>query len=108
MPATPEVPHADWIWVPPGFAHGNFFRNASVIEYGCTGEYSSGCEACISPLAADLDWSLCDPTLRALWDRHLKEPGLTITDKDRVGLTVAAWQGDPRSENFLYSSLGDA
>ena len=34
-----------------------------MIEYFCSGEYSPGCEAGISPLAEDIDWSLCDPKL---------------------------------------------
>ncbi len=68
MPASADRTEAEWIWVPPGFAHGNFFTEPSYIEYYCSGEYSPGCEAGISPLADDLDWSLCDPALKAQFD----------------------------------------
>lgn len=104
MPASPEAEWSDWIWVPPGFAHGNFFTAETVIQYMCTGEYSPGCEAGISPLSADLDWSLCDAALRQTLDAILaREPLLSDKDRDAPGLQ--AWLDDPRSENFRYGDL---
>lgn len=100
MPADPEADAQEWIWVPPGFAHGNFFPEDSVIEYLCSGEYSPGCEAGISPLAPDIDWSLCEPRLKELFDDIV--PRSLITPKDRDGLTVTAWGEDARSENFVH------
>jgi len=67
-----------------GVAHGNFFLEDTVIEYFCTGEYSQGCEAGISPLAPDLNWDLCDINLRKKFDRIIQD-GPIITDKDRNG-----------------------
>ena len=61
MPVQGDEDYAEWIWVPPGFAHGNTFPADTVIEYLCSGEYSPGNEAGISPVADDLDWSLCEP-----------------------------------------------
>jgi dTDP-4-dehydrorhamnose 3,5-epimerase len=100
MPADPESDTQEWIWVPPGFAHGNFFPEDSVIEYLCSGEYSPGCEAGISPLAADIDWSLCEPGLKELFTGIA--PRSLITPKDRDGLSVAAWEHDARSDNFVH------
>jgi dTDP-4-dehydrorhamnose 3,5-epimerase len=100
MPASIADEYGEWIWVPPGFAHGNFFSEPSQIEYSCSGEYSPGCEAGISPLAADLDWSLCDPALKAIFDR-LSATGI-LSAKDRGGLTLTAWSNDPRSQNFIF------
>ena len=105
MPADHDAEFAEWIWVPPGFAHGNFFAEPSLIEYGCTGEYSQGCEAAISLLDPGLDWSLCDPTLKKMWDENLSSPQLSLTEKDRNGYTLAAWLADPRSENFVHGPL---
>jgi dTDP-4-dehydrorhamnose 3,5-epimerase len=101
MSSTPADDTGEWIWVPPGFAHGNLFTEPTQIEYLCSGEYSPGCEAGISPLSQDLDWSLCDPLLR---DRFLSiaGSGCIITEKDRNGLTLEAWTVDPRSENFIF------
>ncbi len=105
MPSDDEADVSEWIWVPPGFAHGNFFPVATRIEYFCTGAYSPGCEAGISPLAADIDWRLCDPALKARLDGMSASGALIVSDKDRAGLTVGAWSGDSRSEEFVYDRV---
>lgn len=101
MPAGADRPETEWIWVPPGFAHGNFFTEPTYIEYYCSGEYSPGCEAGISPLADDLDWSLCDPKLKALFDQIAPASGI-LSDKDRHGLSLTAWGADSRAAHFVY------
>jgi dTDP-4-dehydrorhamnose 3,5-epimerase len=101
MPVAPDNNFSEWIWVPPGFAHGNFFTENSLIEYYCTGEYSPGCEAGISPLSTDIDWSLCDPALKQLFDSIVPTTQF-ISDKDKNGLSVAAWLNGPNSDNFIY------
>jgi len=104
MPVRGDENYADWIWVPPGFAHGNTFPIDTVIEYLCSGEYSPGCEAGISPVANDIDWSLCEPELLDQFHSIARNTSL-MTDKDRHGLSMAAWTDDERSENFLYDEL---
>ena len=47
MPRSVDADMGEWIWAPPGFAHGNLFLEPTAIEYLCTGEYSQGCEASI-------------------------------------------------------------
>ena len=106
MPSTPDKDYAEWIWIPPGFAHGNYFTQELTIEYVCSGEYSQGCEAGISPLSADIDWSLCNQSLKAEFDAIVGNTPI-ITDKDKSGLSLAAWTADERSNQFLYSALGD-
>lgn len=87
-----------WIWIPKGFAHGNYFLEESNIEYLCSGEYSPKCEAGISPFAKDIDWSLCDPKL---YKQFLKiEKKGIVSDKDKSGLTVDQWKNDVRAKNF--------
>ncbi|MCC6312612.1 MAG: dTDP-4-dehydrorhamnose 3,5-epimerase family protein [Thermomicrobiales bacterium] len=105
MPAHDRDVAGEWIWVPPGFAHGNTFIEDTTIEYFCSGEYSPGCEAGISPLAADLDWSLCDPALRDAFLANARDAGL-MTDKDRNGFTLGDWAADSRSDNFIYGAMG--
>lgn len=104
MPADTKKDYSEWIWVPPGFAHGNFFPEETMIEYFCSGEYSLGCEAGISPLAEDIDWTLCDPELKRLFDSIAPSTDL-ITDKDKNGFTVAAWLENKNSDNFIYGKL---
>jgi dTDP-4-dehydrorhamnose 3,5-epimerase len=101
MPSATADACGEWIWVPPGFAHGNLFVEPTQIEYLCTGEYSPQCEAGISPLSDDLDWSLCDPDGKAAFDETVRG-GPIMSDKDRNGLTLTSWMCDARSENFTY------
>jgi hypothetical protein len=56
--------------------------------------------------SGDIDWSLCDPTLKAEFDAIVANT-LIITDKDKNGLSLAGWTADQRSNQFLYSALGD-
>jgi dTDP-4-dehydrorhamnose 3,5-epimerase len=104
MPTNHEADYSEWIWVPPGFAHGNFFTEDTMIEYFCSGEYSPDCEAGISPLAEDIDWSLCDPELKEKFVDIAPSTTL-ITDKDKNGLTLDAWLNDNRADNFIYGKI---
>jgi dTDP-4-dehydrorhamnose 3,5-epimerase len=104
MPVDSDADWSEWIWVPPGFAHGNFFTEDTLIEYFCSGQYSQGCEAGISPFAEDIDWSLCDPVLKQLFDEVARTTTL-ITEKDKDGFSVAGWAKDDRSDNFVYGQL---
>lgn len=104
MPSSPCNDYAEWIWVPPGFAHGNFFTEDTIIEYFCSGEYSPGCEAGISPLAKDLNWSLCDLPLKKLFDKLTAQTPV-ISDKDKNGFFLRDWEQDRRSDNFLFGKL---
>jgi dTDP-4-dehydrorhamnose 3,5-epimerase len=105
LPARPEDDHASWIWVPPGFAHGMVLADDTLVEYFCTGEWSPKCEAAISPFADDIDWSLCDPSLKAIVQQAATTTGL-VSPKDRDAPSVSAWAEDPRSAHFLYESSG--
>jgi dTDP-4-dehydrorhamnose 3,5-epimerase len=102
MPAGESADSGEWIWVPPGFAHGNYFTEDSHIEYFCSGEYSPGCEAAIAPLAPDLDWSVCDPRLKREFDALVSANPL-MTEKDRNGHTIASWTGNPDSDQFIWN-----
>lgn len=103
MPTNNNDNYDEWIWIPPGFAHGNFFKEDSIMEYYCTGEYNKDCEACISPLSSDIDWSLCDKN----FEKHLDEIYSTdlITEKDKNGFSLLNWGKDDRSNNFIYNEL---
>jgi dTDP-4-dehydrorhamnose 3,5-epimerase len=100
MPSGPGADFNEWIWVPPGFAHGNYFSEETHIEYFCSGEYSPGCEAGISPLADDIDWSLCDPEIKMGFDA-IASASPSITDKDKNGFSLSSWLNNPNSEFFI-------
>jgi dTDP-4-dehydrorhamnose 3,5-epimerase len=101
MPFDPESDWGEWIWVPPGLAHGNYFTVDSAIEYFCAAEYNPAAEAGISPLAPDLDWSEADPRLRDEFAGLLRE-GPILSPKDRAGLSRAEWLSSPRAQVFRY------
>ena len=97
----PDADDAEWIWVPPGFAHGFFCTSDCILEYLCSGEYSPGNEAGISPLAPDLDWSLCDRKLKGAFDEIVTGEAI-LSEKDRDALSMSDWLADERSANFTY------
>ncbi|MDR1036037.1 MAG: dTDP-4-dehydrorhamnose 3,5-epimerase family protein [Deltaproteobacteria bacterium] len=99
MPFDADADWFEWIWLPPGFAHGTFFPEESSIEYLCTGSWSPATEAGISPLAPDLDWSLCDPRARKVFEDLLSD-GATLSEKDRFGHTLEGWLA--REESGLF------
>jgi dTDP-4-dehydrorhamnose 3,5-epimerase len=101
MPADTNADYGEWIWVPPGFAHGNYFDRESRIEYFCSGEYNPACEAGISPIAADIDWSLCDPVLKQGFDAIVMA-GALLSEKDGNGHTLSSWIKTPDSNQFFY------
>ena len=100
MPANATNSSSSWIWVPEGCAHGNFFLEDSYIEYFCSASYNGACEAGVSPLAADIDWSICDPTLKNLFF-DLKDSFIT-TSKDINGHSVSSWLKTADAENFKF------
>lgn len=104
MPTDPQADCSEWIWVPPGFAHGNFFTEDTMIEYFCSGEYSPGCEAGISPLAEDIDWTICDPNLKKVFESIAPSTSL-ISDKDKNGFSVNEWTKCGDSDTFIYGKL---
>jgi dTDP-4-dehydrorhamnose 3,5-epimerase len=91
----------EWIWIPPGFAHGNFFSEPTRIEYLCTGGYNPDCESGINPLDAEIDWSLCG---KSLYDefRSITDGGAIMSPKDSDAQSLAGWLGRPEALNFVY------
>lgn len=98
MPSFTGSIHSEWIWVPPGCAHGNFFLEDSIIEYLCSGEYNGNCEAGINPFSEDIDWSICDKKLFNLFE-DLKSNFL-VSQKDINGLTLSQWLASVNSNQF--------
>ncbi len=99
MPASREEDFNEWIWLPPGVAHGSFFLEETVTEYFFTATYNSAAEAGICPLSPDLDWSLADPQLTGQYAALQKQEFL-INDKDRNAASFQGWMSDKRSKNF--------
>ncbi len=104
MPAECDRDYSEWIWIPPGFAHGNIFTQDTMIEYFCSGHYNPACEAGISPLSKDIKWDLCKPELKKIFDEIAPTTKL-ITDKDKNGFSVGQWNDNENSIQFNYKKL---
>ena len=98
MPSRSTDKKTNWIWVPEGCAHGNFFLEDTYIEYFCSGSYNGDCEAGISPFADDIDWTICDPILKKLFF-DLKD-SFIIAPKDINGLLLNEWLSRKEAQNF--------
>jgi len=96
----PSLTHTsdEWIWVPPGFAHGNFFLKNTLIEYLCTGSYNPNSERSITPFSKEIDWSLVGQEEMSLFN-NIKEVAL-ISDKDKSAMTLGEWVKTTESNNF--------
>ncbi|MDR2405879.1 MAG: dTDP-4-dehydrorhamnose 3,5-epimerase family protein [Deltaproteobacteria bacterium] len=105
MPFDAEADYAEWIWVPPGFAHGNFYLEDSAIEYFCTGEYNPRAEAGISPLSKDIDWSyVLEGPLKTPYGNLIRE-GAIMSDKDRQSHSFKSWMALSKADHFTYKEL---
>ncbi|MBR3091263.1 MAG: dTDP-4-dehydrorhamnose 3,5-epimerase family protein [Bacteroidetes bacterium] len=83
--------YAEWIWLPPGFAHGAWLLNNSMIEYFCSGTYNPNCEKTISLWAKDINWEMCDKNIK---DTILSMDNKTlhIKDNDFNGLSISDFE----------------
>jgi dTDP-4-dehydrorhamnose 3,5-epimerase len=94
----PRQELGQWLWLPPGLAHGNYYLADSALEYICTAPYNPDGEVGLNPLDDAYDFSLCDPELRRGF-KTLIEKGPVVSDKDAQGVAWTSWQSDPRGGN---------
>jgi len=99
MNSDSEKDSGEWLWIPPGFAHGFLALQDTTIEYFCTGEYSPGCEMGISPFSKDIDWSICDSDIKKTFD-SISQGESIISDKDLNGISMNEWLSNTNSEQF--------
>lgn len=93
MPADPQATYGELIWIPFGFAHGNFYNDESKIEYLVDSPWGGPeGEGSISPLAADIDWSMCDESLQKEFQTLCASNLCLLSPKDRDGMTIAQWK----------------
>ena len=103
MPDNKKEDYSEWIWVPPGFAHGTLLLENSIIEYFCDGQYNENCEAGITVFDEDIDWSSSDHHSTA--EYHPELSIAHITDKDKNAFTLRQWQKNPNAKEFIYGEI---
>jgi len=80
--------YCDWIWIPPGFAHGVLLLDDSIIEYFCTETYNAKGEQSISILSENIDWSLCAPEVKKYFDfENIQKLNMSCRDKNSIFLS---------------------
>ena len=100
MPNLPNENYSEWIWVPPGFAHGTLLLEDSYCEYLCTGEYNSNCETGINIFDTNIEWLTDNPSLCG---NKVYRPEIRhITDKDRDAFNLDEWLESPNAKEFVY------
>lgn len=90
MPSAWEDNWDQWIWIPPGFAHGNLYLKESTIEYFATATYNPQGEIGVCPLDENINWSCCDKEIKNIFDQY-KDKAI-ISEKDKNGLTVVQFK----------------
>ena len=95
--------YCEWIWVPPGFAHGAWLLNNSMIEYFCSGTYNPNCEKTISLWANDINWDLCDEDIKNKI-LNIDKTTLNIKQNDINGLSINEFENS-ESGNIFNSIL---
>ncbi len=92
----------EWVYAPVGIAHGVFLPENTMIEYYCTGHWNPKCEAGISPLAKDIDWSICDKNIYNLLEETKSSGKLIIKDKDENGHSLESWSKLEESKMYIF------
>lgn len=95
MPVNVSSQELEWIWVPPGFAHGNLYLEETAIEYFCIGNYSPECEIGICPMDKNIDWIFANKEL-------ISQDYWIMSNKDRCGIGIEDWRKDKRMSLFEY------
>lgn len=100
LSGAPDLDYSEWMWIPPGFAHGMLLTKDSYVQYLCSGTYNPRCEGVISPLAEDIDWSLCDKRIAKKIKQAFNKDVL-VKERDLQGMTLAQWKSNKASDKFL-------
>ena len=88
----------EWIWIPVGYAHGNYFHQDTILEYMCSGEYAGpNKEAAIWALSGDINRQYLSEEMQ---DKFSNPDNLNISDKDKAGMSLSAWVNKPESRLF--------
>lgn len=104
LKTTQSDDYNQWMWIPPGFAHGTLLTEESTIEYLCTATWSRETEFGISPLSDDIDWSLCDKECKVEFMRAISS-NANINERDKNYPNLRNWLEDDRSANFVFGEI---
>ena len=91
---------SEWIWLPPGFAHGALLLENSMMEYFCTGTYSPESERTISIFSEEINWSKCDEKIFSEFSK-IDKSTLKIKERDLNAMSISDWEKEEFSKIFV-------
>ena len=108
MPSSSGDEWSEWIWVPPGFAHGNFFTEETTIEYFCYRRVlprkRGGCLA-----RSPATWTgRCARRTFVTSSMRLSREVRCSARRTATPARSRTGEIDPRSANFRYSELAES
>ena len=56
--------YSEWIWIPPGIAHGIWLKESSMVEYFCTDIYNFQNQYCVPIFSDKINWDICDKNIQ--------------------------------------------
>ena len=94
---------SEWIWLPPGFAHGAWLLENSMLEYFCTGTYNPNSERTISIFSEDINWAKCNSDVTSEFAKMDKST-LKIKERDLNAMSISAWE-KTKEASTAFSSI---
>lgn len=101
LPRQPGDAEGEWIFLPPGFAHGVVFTEETSIEYLCSAEYNPSGEGALRLIDDQWDWSLCQPALRDEVQALLRNNPI-MAEKDRQARRLQEWAQSPEAQPLAF------
>ncbi len=98
LQADPQANTEKILVIPFGFAHGFVALEDSRVQYFQTGVWSKDGESIITAFDPAIDWSHCDSVVLTKIQNAL-QTGI-FSEKDRQGMTLAAWKSSPYIQNY--------
>jgi len=98
---------SEWIWLPPGFAHGAWLLENSMIEYFCTETYNPVSEQTISIFSEDINWTKCNPKIITEFSK-IDKTTLKIKERDLQAMSIFDWEKvfwKHRTEPLVYGTV---
>lgn len=92
LSSSPYDHHSEWIWIPPGIAHGIVAEEQSLVQYMCTDFYNVKTDRSINLFSKEIDWSNCNIKFQSKVRLIGYCGSLIISDKDKNAKSFNEWK----------------
>lgn len=91
----------EWLYVPPGFAHGIVAIDDCLFHYKCTEQYNGDGENGIH-WNQEVFTNMMPLAMQGIFNGQIQN-GLIISEKDNVAMKLSEWEKCPESDLFTWS-----